>query len=355
MDATSLRTHSPSISSGEVGAPQTTPRSSVGERRMTVVDNLEERQDQLQQVSQGTTDKARGWRARRWGQEKAELTAGVTAGGVGFTKFLNGSANAFKLGMETGAKVGTALGGVGVGFAAVDVGVAVVAYRKASKFGSVWGQTSSTGDHGRAQDLQGKLKEYRGKDASKIQDAPPDVRFALDPKGVDGQGRSHLSKLSPQQQKDQLTRIARYAEAKCDRKMARKTLEGTLSTVAMGFGVAALATAAFPPLSAALGAVSLAFGIARGVCTIAKWVNGLAKRASGTLGQAREQNAKALYELATNRDSDPGVRAQARETLTKLGVDMAKVPDPDKPPESEGPKSSHRDDVVLSIMLAMKS
>ncbi|MEZ0389475.1 MAG: hypothetical protein ACAI34_20515 [Verrucomicrobium sp.] len=326
-----------------------------GGRRVAVTEDLGLNRDQLSHVTTQTPDKARTWHARPWRQEKAELAGGATAGGVGFTKFLSGSANAFKLGASTSAQVGVALGAAGAGFGLVDAGIAVVAYKKASRFQQVWGGVSKDQNLDKAAGIESRMKAFRGKGPDAAKNAPPDVRFAIDPKGVGSDGRSHLSKLSPSQQQDQLTRIARYAEAKCDRKMTRKTVEGTLSTLAAGFGIAALATAAFPPLGAAFGILSLGFGIARGVCTLAKSVNGAAKRGADTLGQAREQNAKGLYELATNKDSDPSVRNKARETLSKLGIDMTKVPDPTSSLEQQDSVARHRDEVVLNIMLTMKS
>lgn len=287
-----------------------------------------------------TVDQARTCWARPWKQEAAEFGLGATAAGVGFTRFLGGAAGAISL---TGAAA-VALPVTSTVFAAGDIGVSVYSGVKTNQRAGVWRAAKLPGggesvDRGEWQ----KLKGLRGQPNTQVRDdADARIKFALNPGGTDKQGNSHLSKLGEDVQKDELRRVAEYAEAKCNRKLKRKAFEGTLSTVALSFGVASLASGVITPPGLVFGAVALGFGIARGCCKLASWAKAAVKASQGTLGQAREQNAKVVYEIAT-KGAD-SAKDMAREILKNLEIDMDMLDDPAKRKES-----------IVDIMLKMRS
>lgn len=293
-----------------------------------------------QQQLTDTADKARTWRARPMKQEAAEFSLGATAAGVGFTRFLGGAAGAISL---TGAAA-VALPVTSTVFAAGDIGVSVISVKQTNEKAGVWRAAKQPGggesvDRGEWQ----KLKELRGLPNTQVRDdADARIKFALNPGGTDKQGNSHLSKLGEDVQKDELRRVAEYAEAKCNRKLKRKAFEGTLSTVALSFGVAALASGVITPPGLVFGAIALGFGVARGCCKLASWAKAAVKAHQGTLGQAREQNAKVVYEIA--RNGTGSAQDKAKQILSKLEIDTNMLENPDK-----------REEMIVDIMLKMRS
>lgn len=292
------------------------------------------------QLEQTMADPARTWRARPKAQEAFEFTMGATACGIGFTRFLGGAAAAVTL--STAATVG--LGVAAAAFTAADVVVAVSSHTTATEREGIWKAAQSDATQG---DYRTELQNFRGgakKDVGPATSAQ--IKFALDPRGR-GEGvdrSSHLSQLSAEDQHEQLDRVAKYAQDKCVRKADRKMVEGTLSFMALYFGVASLATGVLTPPGLLFGTIALGFGIARGCCKLASWGKAAFKAQQGTLGHAREQNAKAIYEIATSSDAKQEPKNRALKILTDLGIKPERLEDPAK-----------RDGVIVDIMLRMRS
>jgi hypothetical protein len=308
---------------------------------------LEAQQNQNEQIF---SDRVRTWEARNWTKEKVEFMVGAFACGVGFTRYLGGAAAAVAL--STAATVG--LGVTAATLTALDVGIAVVSFRKTTELAGIW-KSEQSFQGLKPKGYRAELQKYRGGGKKNVESTTSEhIKFALDPHGKAADGRSLLYQLSEVDQHEQLNRVAEYAKKKCNRKAPRKVVEGTLSSIAFSFGVASLATGVITPPGLVLGTISLGFGVARGACKLASWAKAAFKAApwkaqQATLGHAREQNAKALLEIATSNGAKQQPKERALAILEKLGIK------PDNLSNAALRDQKIREKVIVQIMECMRS
>jgi len=288
-----------------------------------------------------TEEGVRGWRARNVKVEGREMGVGATGSSVSFTRFLGGAASAVNLAKDAV----TGLAGTSVALSGADALISGYGAAKSARRAGHWSSLQQAGDLGRATGLRDELKGYRGQHGRVLFPHQSEARFALDPSGRT-EGRSHVGTLNQQQQQDQLTRIGLYAERKMTRKAVRKAYDSTMSTAAFTFGALSLATGAITPPGILFGTLSMGFGIARGASKIGGWIKAAGKAAVGTLGKAREQNAKALLQLAISPESK--VKDQALAALQKLGVSPEAV-------AAATEDSQKRREMIVTIMDLMHS
>lgn len=303
------------------------------------VERQENRCEALRHEIVSTLEDVRSWRARDGAADRRELAAGAVGSSISFTRFLDHKA----ITLAQTAAVG--LSGTSVALSGVDAMLSGAAAVKADKRGAHWFALRGVGNPERATTLRDELKQYRGK---AIDQRPPgrnDLRFALDPSGSTS-GQSHVGALSREEQLDQLSRIGLYAAAKVERKATRKTVDSALSTLTFAFGAASLAAGVLTPPGALFGLLAMGCGIARGASKLVGWIKAASKAATGTLGVAREQNAKALLQLAISPDSK--VSAEALKVLENLGVSRDAL---------GAAKENHakRREMIVTIMDLMRS